>query len=125
MEVNMLSVWEKLFDYSDFFGDSWLVPFGTFLKTSKDGSLVTTVDMPGVTEKDISVEVSPQRYVTVSGKNATETSSFYVTKSFSVPENYNLDEVKAELKDGALTLTVPTLALPPAKESKKIPVLVK
>lgn len=113
------------FVLDDFFTESWIhTPnFAELLQVkNEDGSLTTTVDLPGVAEKDITVEVSPKGFVTVKGETKTKTSSRIVKRSFSVPKDCDSEQLKAELKDGVLTLTMPGKALPAEKEVKKITV---
>lgn len=128
----MLSIWkslDNLLGESDELLDSWLHPskaLGIEQKHEKDGTLTVTVELPGVEEVDINVEVSPKGFVvTVKGQKNTKTSSYSVVKSFLVADHYDANLVKAELKNGIVTLTVPGKALPPAKEVKKIPVTIK
>lgn len=127
----MLSIWkslDNLFEEHDGLLDSWLHPtksVGIEQKHEKDGTLTVTVELPGVEEADVNVEVSPKGFVTVKGQKSTKTSSYSVVKSFLVADDYDANLVKAELKNGVVTLTVPGKPLPPAKEVKKIPVTVK
>lgn len=117
----------SLNNFFDGFFDSWLYPTlseGIEHKKSEDGTYSTTVELPGVSESDVSVEAMPEGYIVVKGEKKTKTSSYSVTKSFTVPKDCNLEEVKANLKNGVLTLTMPCKVLPVALESKKIPVSV-
>lgn len=87
-------------------------------KPSEDGSLVVSIDIPGIKQEDIAIELADGMIV-VSGNRKTATSSHVISKSFSVPEGYSEDDIKAELQDGILTLTLSAKSLP-AKEVKKI-----
>jgi HSP20 family protein len=122
----MLSLWkslDKLFDdlHHELLSDVWSAP-SLGPKKSDDGSFISTMSLPGVSEGDVQVEVK-DGIVSVKAEKKTETSFHSFTQSFTVPENCNVDETKAVLKDGVLTLTIPSKALPPVEESKRIPVL--
>jgi len=79
---------------------------------------VFKADLPGVQEKDLDVSVTGNR-IHITGKReeeqqrederyyAYERSYGTFTRSFTLPEGANADEVKAELKDGVLQLEVP------------------
>lgn len=81
-------------------------------------SYLFKADVPGVLEKDLDVNVSGNR-LTVSGKRESEkeekTDRSYscertfgsFTRSFTLPEGADVDKVKAELKDGVLSLMIP------------------
>ena len=105
----MLSLYKSLsFDklFGDFF-DSKLFNFTNYelnkCKREDDGSFVVTVNLPGFTDKDVVVKSLSTGYVTVKGSVNTKTSSYTVSEVFSVPKDCNLDELKAELKNGVLT----------------------
>jgi HSP20 family protein len=75
-------------------------------------------DMPGVKEGDLDVSLSGNR-LTISGRREEERRDegdrYYTyersygsfSRSFTLPEGTNADNIEAELKDGVLTLTVP------------------
>lgn len=122
----MLSLWNtfslsKVVD--ELFEDFWLCS-GVKHHENDDGTFVTTVNLPGVSETDVVVDTS-HGCVKVKGTKKTDTSSYCVLKTFSVPRECNLDELKATLKDGVLTLTMPKKTLPDSTEVKKIPVTVE
>jgi HSP20 family protein len=87
------------------------------VKETKDAFLFKA-DLPGVEEKDLDVTVTEDR-ITVSGKRESEQRNEgerYFTyerqygafsRSFTLPEGVNADEVHAELKDGVLSLRLP------------------
>lgn len=89
-------------------------------RKNEDGSLAVAVDIPGIKEEDITIEIDGGM-INVSGKRKTATSSYSISKSLTIPEGYSSDEVKAELVDGVLTLTLAAKQLP-QKEIKKIPI---
>lgn len=123
----MLSLWKPFSDlvdefFKEPFFDSWLYPAIEHYK-EENGTFVTTIDLPGVSEPDLVVEVS-HGCVKIKGTKKTETSSFCVSKSFSIPQKYDADKLEAHLKDGVLTLTMPSKTLSSSSEVKKIPVTV-
>jgi HSP20 family protein len=97
------------------------------VKESAEG-YVFVADLPGVAEKDLDISLDGRR-LTVSGKRESEEhqesdvhfayertfGSF--TRSFTLPESANADDVKAELKNGVLTLI---LAKKPENQPRKI-----
>src|SRR5258707_3285868 len=81
-------------------------------------SYVFRADLPGVKEEDIEICVTGNR-LTISGQRqqeerregetyyAVERSYGSFSRTFTLPEGCDLDHVKAELKEGVLTLVVP------------------
>jgi HSP20 family protein len=102
------------------------------VKETKD-AFAFTADMPGVTEKDLQVQLSENR-LSISGKREsekTEQGETYYTnernygsfiRSFTLPEGIDADKVRAELKNGVLSVTVPKR---PEAQPKKISVTSK
>ena len=90
------------------------------VKETKD-SYIFSADLPGIDEDDLDISLSGNR-LTVSGKREEEArnedDSYYAyersygsfTRSFTLPDGVNLDDVKADLKSGVLTLSVPKSA---------------
>ncbi|KAJ9548455.1 hypothetical protein OSB04_020998 [Centaurea solstitialis] len=80
---------------------------------------VFKADLPGIKKEEVKVEVEDDRILQISGernvekqdKNDTwhrvERSSGKFTRRFRVPENAKLNEVKASMENGVLTITVP------------------
>ena len=99
------------------------------VKETKDG-FIFKADVPGIKESDLDVNVAGNR-LTVSGKREQEkqeqSETYYTyersygsfTRSFTLPEGTAADAVRAELKDGVLTLTLPKT---PEAQPKKIQV---
>ena len=123
----MLSLW-KQFDFNQLVNDLFKEPFfdsylqpGIDHRKSDDGTFISTIDLPGVSEEDVSVEVA-EGCVRIKGTKKTKNSSYCVLKSFSLPQECDTDKLQAHLKDGLLTLTMPSKALPPASEVKRIPI---
>jgi HSP20 family protein len=89
------------------------------------GAYRITVELPGVAEEDIHLEVH-DNVVTLQGEKRTEREekgeTFYFTersygefsRSFRLPPDADGAKVEAELKDGVLTVTIPKH--PPAAE---------
>ena len=87
------------------------------VKESTDG-FVIKADVPGVKEEDLEVKVSNSRLV-VSGKRESEKTekgeTFYThersygsfTRSFTLPEGVDGARIKADLKEGVLTIELP------------------
>ena len=81
-------------------------------------AFVFKADLPGIEEKNLEVKLAHNR-LTISGKREQEKSekgeAFYTyersygsfTRAFTLPEVIQQDAIKADLKDGVLTLTVP------------------
>lgn len=102
------------------------------VKETKD-AFVFNADLPGVAEKDLQVQLSDNR-LTISGKResekteqgetyyATERSYGSFTRSFTLPEGLDRDKLRAELKNGVLSVTAPKR---PEAQPKKISVASK
>jgi HSP20 family protein len=87
------------------------------LKETKD-AYVFKADLPGVQEKDLDVSLTGNR-IQISGRREEEErredERYYAyertygafTRSFTLPEGANAEEVSAELKDGVLHVKVP------------------
>ncbi|HUB05415.1 MAG TPA: HSP20 family small heat-shock protein [Myxococcales bacterium] len=99
------------------------------VKETKD-SYVFKADVPGVKEQDLDITLTGNRLV-VNGKREAEkeenTDTYYArersfgsfTRSFTLPEGADGEHVRAELKDGVLTLVLPKK---PELQPKKISV---
>ncbi|XP_050262074.1 17.5 kDa class I heat shock protein-like isoform X6 [Quercus robur] len=80
---------------------------------------VMKADLPGLNKEEVKVEVEDDRVVRISGerkiekedKNDTwhrvERSSGKFVRSFRLPENVKMDQIKAAMENGVLTVTVP------------------
>ncbi|KAK9057577.1 hypothetical protein SSX86_022413 [Deinandra increscens subsp. villosa] len=80
---------------------------------------VFKADLPGIKKEEVKVEVEDGRVLQITGernvekedKNDTwhrvERSSGKFTRRFRLPENAKMDEVKAAMENGVLTVTVP------------------
>ena len=99
------------------------------VKESKD-SFVFKADVPGVKEQDLEVTMTGNR-LTIAGKREAEKEekqdTYYAyersygsfTRTFTLPDEADGAHVKAELKNGEITVVVPKAA---AAVAKRIPV---
>jgi len=102
------------------------------VKETKDAFLFRA-DVPGVKDADLDIKLTQNR-LSVSGKResektekgdtfyATERSYGSFTRSFTLPDGVDADHIKAELKDGVLSLSLPKK---PEVRPKKIDVTSK
>ncbi|KAH7516847.1 hypothetical protein ACOSQ2_025298 [Xanthoceras sorbifolium] len=80
---------------------------------------VFKADLPGLKKEEVKVEVEDDRVLQISGernvekedKNDTwhrvERSSGKFWRTFRLPENVKMDQIKASMENGVLTVTVP------------------
>ncbi|KAG6511576.1 16.9 kDa class I heat shock protein 2-like [Zingiber officinale] len=80
---------------------------------------VFEVDLPGVKKEEVKVEVEEGRVLQISGERAkereekndkwhrVERSSGKFLRRFRLPENAKVDQVKAGMENGVLTVTIP------------------
>jgi HSP20 family protein len=99
------------------------------VREEKD-ALVFKADLPGIKEEDVDVSITGNR-LTVSGKReeegevVDESQSYYCrersygsfSRSFTLPEEVDADQVQASMKDGVLSLRIPKS---PTAQPKKI-----
>jgi len=100
------------------------------VKETKD-SYVFKADLPGIKEDDLDVSITGNR-LTVSGKREEETreedARYFAyertygtfSRSFTLPEGIDADNITADLKNGELTLQIPKK---PEVQAKKIPLM--
>ena len=98
--------------------------------SAADREYLLTVEIPGVAEKDVSVDIS-NNTMTIKGEKKQEKEDkdknyYRIERSYgcfqrvlSLPEDVDQDAIKAAFKDGVLTITMPRKALP-AGEVKKV-----
>ncbi|XP_045823837.1 18.1 kDa class I heat shock protein-like [Trifolium pratense] len=81
---------------------------------------VLKADVPGLKKEEVKVEVEDGRVLQITGERSVERddvndagghrverSSGKFMRSFTLPANCKMDEVKASIQDGVLTVTVP------------------
>ncbi|XP_022134085.1 17.4 kDa class I heat shock protein-like [Momordica charantia] len=80
---------------------------------------VFKADVPGLKKEEVKVEVEDRRVLRISGQRSKETkekgdswhrverSSGQFSRMFRLPENAKVDEIKATMENGVLTVTVP------------------
>ena len=90
------------------------------------------VDLPGVKKEDINIDVK-ENVLTISGerhsKEETKEEGYYKVessfgkfqRSFTLPENTDIEDIKASTADGVLEVVIPKLKVE-KKETKKIEV---
>ncbi|MBS3748259.1 MAG: Hsp20/alpha crystallin family protein [Candidatus Thermoplasmatota archaeon] len=91
------------------------------------------VELPGVSKDDINIEVTPYN-IEVSAKKGEEQekkgknwlrkerSNLSYYRTFDLPDEIKSDDVKAEMNDGILSVTMPKENPTPSYESKKVKV---
>jgi HSP20 family protein len=106
----------------------WLAPAAE--ATSDEGAYRIAIELPGVAEKDIELTVD-EGVVTVKGEKKSEREeqgdTWYFSerqygafsRSFRLPSDADAGAVKADLKDGVLTITVPRRA-PAQPKARKV-----
>ena len=83
----------------------------------KDGNLILMTSLPGMTEKEIDIKVEGQ-VLTISGERKSQDATGYIyhqqesrcgtfSRSMTLPDSANLEAIKAEYKNGILTISVP------------------
>ena len=126
----------KIFD-DDFFRDDFFDRKDrmnyNLMKTDireDENSYLLEVDLPGYSKDDIKIDIT-DGYLTINAKVEKEDNedkknyvrrerfTGEVTRSFYVGEDIKEDEVKANFKNGILTLEVPKLSLEDKKKDKK------
>jgi len=123
--------------FNDFFDDfpavhfreNWM-PAVDILE--KNGDMILRCEIPGISEKDIDLKLEGN-VLTLKGEkkldheedrnNYHRLESFYGTfsRSFTLPETVDTDKIKADYKNGVLTVTIPQK---PEVRPREIPVSV-
>lgn len=98
----------------------------------KDGNLMLRAEIPGIDEKDIQLKLEGKT-LTLKGERKMENEdkkgtyhqveSFYgsFSRSFRLPDSADVEKVRAEYKNGVLTVTIPQK---PEAQPREIPVSV-
>ena len=93
--------------------------YKVYHKINDDKSLTFALDVPGVEEKDLSIEVLEDNLLNISFKRKTLKSSHSFNKSFTIPDMYDTASIEANLKDGVLMIHMKPLP-EKQKEVRKI-----
>lgn len=127
------AMWPALFEPFRLTGArlaDWLAPASE--ASSDEAGYRIALELPGVSEDDIHLTVD-KGMVTIRGEKRSSREdkgdTWYFserqygafTRSFGLPADADAAGVKAELKDGVLTITVPRKA-PAAPEAKRVPI---
>ena len=111
--------------FEDFFNDwalrsmedrrdeSWVPPVDII---EKDDTLILMATLPGIAEKDIDLKVEGQ-VLTIRGERKSQEASGYAylqrescngtfSRSFTMPDSANLENIRAEYRNGILTISV-------------------
>ncbi len=95
----------------------WLPPVDIFENDKHE--IVLTAELPGMSREDLDIRVE-NNTLTIRGERKREQEAkqesyhrverFYgaFSRSFSLPSTVNTEKVKADFKDGVLTVTLPT-----------------
>lgn len=122
--ISTKSYFDRLFEdtFEHAFQDLYQIPKGWGIESQKqeDGSLAISVDVPGIQESDLSIEIV-DNMLTIKGERKTAASKYSVNKSLTIPKGYDTDNIVAELSNGVLNIKLAG-QMPPAKEIKKIPI---
>ncbi|GMN23966.1 hypothetical protein TIFTF001_000368 [Ficus carica] len=119
-----LDVWDPFKDFPVHFPSELSRENSAFVNTRIDWketpeAHVFKADLPGLKKEEVKVEVEEDRVLQISGerkvekedKNDTwhrvERSSGRFQRRFRLPENAKLDQIKASMDNGVLTVTVP------------------
>ena len=98
-------------------GREWIPPVDIL---EKDGNLLLRMEVPGMSEKDIDLKLEGN-LLTVHGEKTQEQgekTSFHqcesrygaFSRSFSLPDSADREQIQASYKNGILTITVPQRA---------------
>ncbi|KAJ0260069.1 17.6 kDa class I heat shock protein 2 [Hirschfeldia incana] len=115
-----LDVWDPLREFSSLSRDnnSAIVNARVDWRETPEAH-VFKADLPGLKKEEVKVEIeddsvlkiSGERHVEKEDKNDTwhrvERSSGQFTRKFRLPDNVKMDQVKAAMENGVLTVTVP------------------
>lgn len=123
-----LEVWDPFHGFS--FNDNWPANSNAGRETSALANAridwketpeahIFKADLPGVKKEEVKVEVEEENVLQISGERSRESeekndkwhrverSSGKFLRRFRLPENAKVDQVKAAMENGVLTVTVP------------------
>jgi HSP20 family protein len=110
-------------------GESMFIPDVELKETPEQ--IVLEVDLPGMRQEDIDVSLIGNR-LTISGRREerrrTENEQYFAyerqygtfSRTFALPETCDPEQVKAEMRDGVLTITIPKR---PGAQARHVPVM--
>ncbi|XP_071687210.1 18.2 kDa class I heat shock protein-like [Rutidosis leptorrhynchoides] len=114
-----LDVWDPFTDFQNLPSEtSALVNARVDWKETPEAH-VFKADLPGIKKEEVKVEVEDGKVLNISGErniekedkndkwHRVERSSGKFTRRFVLPENAKMDQVKAAMENGVLTITVP------------------
>ncbi len=100
---NLFDNIEKSFNYQDYRKPK------AFISELED-SYSISLEMPGVSKKDISITINDDIInIESEKKNDTIYSENHYSRSFYIPDNVNVDKIKAKSLNGILTIDIPKL----------------
>lgn len=109
-------------------GEDWVLAPDFDVKETKD-AYVFKADLPGVKEEDVEISLTGQQ-LTISGKREQEKREegerYYAyermhgsfSRSFTLPEGVDAENIHADLKSGVLSLAIPKR---PEVQARRIP----
>ncbi|XP_019164923.1 PREDICTED: 18.1 kDa class I heat shock protein-like [Ipomoea nil] len=121
-----LDVWDPFREFSSFPLISASGETSAFVNTRVDWketpeAHVFKAEVPGLKKEEVKVEVEDDRILQISGERKVEKeekndrwhrmerSSGKFMRRFRLPENVKMDEIKASMENGVLTITVPKI----------------
>lgn len=85
--------------------DAWPFQNDTVFAANDDGSLSLYVDLPGVQQQDLNVEVVNDT-ISIKAERKNKGSTYNYTKAFNIPKYLDASTLTADLSDGVLTLSM-------------------
>lgn len=115
-----LDLWDPSENFSFNFNDETTAIANTKIDWKETPEAhIFKADLPGIKKEEVKVEVEEGRVVQISGERSrekedkndkwhrVERSSGKFLRRFRLPENAKVDQVKASMENGVLTVTVP------------------
>src|ERR1700743_2892111 len=100
----MLSSKDFFDDFINLCFDAFIPGFGINSQEDENGNLSIHIDVPGMSDKDLTVELK-DNVISIKGERKNKGNYYSLNKSFSINEKYNQETLKAEIKDGVLSLS--------------------
>ncbi|XP_058105809.1 inactive protein RESTRICTED TEV MOVEMENT 2-like [Magnolia sinica] len=87
----------------------------------EDGSDILVVNLPGFKKEQLKVQLNNLGKLTVNGERPVGSNKWSrFRKDFQVPENSNVNEIRARYENGALYVTMPKLAARARKQAQPV-----